>query len=325
MTSASPGWPDAADAVIRGDLTVAAANVTPADGAVVTSVAPVGLADREAGRVGFTTSLGLPKEPERILRDPHVSVAHHTRDHGFAASGSYVVAQGTASVDLRPSPERLAELMWASEPFLGETRRGPIRDWLLRENHQERVFIDVEVERVAVWPDPAAHGPMTATGAAWPEEPNVQKSPEERYGPARRPRRGRTADRRAAAPAAGLPRCRRPPCDCPGGGPRARRREATARRGPWTVAAGRAQSRVPRPSLPASARPAGHAHAHRTADRHRRRLPLRPHTSTGLAAPPYKTFLTASKRLLAQYELRRTRRDGTAARAQALAAHSPMD
>jgi hypothetical protein len=37
-----------------------------------------------------------------------------------------------------------------------------------------------------------------------------------------------------------------------------------------------------------------------------------PHTSTGLAAPPYKTFLTASKRLLAQYELRRTRRDGTA-------------
>ncbi|MFF7717565.1 hypothetical protein [Streptomyces sp. NPDC007988] len=50
-----------------------------------------------------------------------------------------------------------------------------------------------------------------------------------------------------------------------------------------------------------------------------------PHTSTDLAAPPYKTFLTASKRLLAQYELRRTRRDGTAARPQALAAHSPMD
>lgn len=89
MTSASPGWPDAADAVIRGDLTVAAANVTPADGAVVTSVAPVGLADREAGRVGFTTSLGLPKEPERILRDPHVSVAHHTRDHGFAVARTW--------------------------------------------------------------------------------------------------------------------------------------------------------------------------------------------------------------------------------------------
>jgi hypothetical protein len=172
MTSAPFRWPDAADAVIKGDLTVAVADVTPAGGAVDTSVSPVGLPDREAGLVNFTTSLGFPKKLDRILRDPHVSLVYHTREHGFAASSSYVLAQGTASVDLRPSPERLAELMRASEPFLGKTRRGPIWDWLLREYHQQRVFVDVEVERVAAWPDLAGRGAMTVTGAACPEAPH---------------------------------------------------------------------------------------------------------------------------------------------------------
>ncbi|MFF7603242.1 hypothetical protein [Streptomyces mirabilis] len=55
MTSAPLSWPDAAGPVIRGDLTVAIAYVTPAGGAVVTSVSPLGLGNREAGRIGFTT------------------------------------------------------------------------------------------------------------------------------------------------------------------------------------------------------------------------------------------------------------------------------
>jgi hypothetical protein len=96
-------------------------------------------------------SLGFPKKIERILRDPNVAIAYHTRDHGFATSDSYVLAQGAASVDLRPSPERLAELMRASEPFLGEVRRGPLWDWLLREYHQERVFVDIALKRVTAW------------------------------------------------------------------------------------------------------------------------------------------------------------------------------
>ncbi|MFD7406506.1 hypothetical protein ACFV7R_28370 [Streptomyces sp. NPDC059866] len=318
MTSAVR-WPDVADAVIRGDLTVAVAYVTPADGAVVTSVSPVGLADREAGRVGFTTSLGFPKKLERILRDPHVALAYHTREHGFAAGSSYVLAQGTASVDLRPSPQRLAELMRASELFLGETRRGPIWDWLLREYHQERVFVDVGVERVALWPDPAARGAMTVTGAAWPKAPTAQRPPRKGTGP-------RVDLAALARQIGGLPH------------------RLLAYRGadgfpvivPVAVTghddAG-LHLDVPPGLLPPGGRRAGFlAHAFRpqcvglgmrtltgwltVTDESAR---YAPHTSKGLAAPPNKTLLTVSNGLLAKYGLWRARRDGTAARLQNLA------
>ncbi|MFE7792634.1 hypothetical protein [Streptomyces sp. NPDC057460] len=324
MTSAPVRWPDTADAVIRGDLTVAAAYVTPAGGVVVTSVSPVGLADREAGLVGFTTSLGFQKKLERILRDPHVSLAYHTRDHGFAASSSYVLAQGTASVDLRPSPERLAELMRASEPFLGETKRGPIWDWLLREYHQERVFVDVGVERVTVWPDLAARGAMTVTGAAWPEEPAEQKPPKNGTGP-------RVDVAAVARQIGGLPH------------------RLLAFRGadgfpvivPVAVTghddAG-LHFDVPPGLLPPGGRRAGFlAHAFRpqcvglgmrtftgwltVTDEGAR---YAPHTSKGLAAPPYKTLLTVSNGLLAKYGLWRARRDGTAAGLQDLAARGQV-
>jgi hypothetical protein len=52
-------WLDEAQQVISGDIT-AAAYLTPAGGAVVTAVAPFGIADRGRGMVGFTTSLGFP-------------------------------------------------------------------------------------------------------------------------------------------------------------------------------------------------------------------------------------------------------------------------
>jgi hypothetical protein len=48
-------WPDEVDDVLAGDLTAALAYVTPAGGAVVTAVAPVGLRDRAARTVTFTT------------------------------------------------------------------------------------------------------------------------------------------------------------------------------------------------------------------------------------------------------------------------------
>ncbi|WP_055588413.1 hypothetical protein [Peterkaempfera griseoplana] len=325
MISDPVRWPDAAEAVIRGDLTVAVAYVTPAGGAVATSVSPVGLGDREAGTSGFTTSLGFPKKLERILRDPHVSLAYHTREHGFAASSSYVLAQGAASVDLRPSPERLAELMRASEPFLGETRRGPVWDWLLREYHQERVFVDVQVERVAVWPDLTARGAMTITGAAWPDMPTEQKPPRNGTGP-------RVDVAALARQIAGLPH------------------RLLAYRGadgfpvivPVTVTghddAG-LRLDVPPGLLPPGGRRAGFlAHAFRpqcvglsmrtltgwltVTDEGAR---YAPHTSKGLAAPPYRTLLTVSNGLLAKYGLWRARRDGTAARLQSLTVRAPAD
>jgi hypothetical protein len=60
-------WSDDAEEVIRGDLTAAAAYITPGKGAVVTAVAPCGIGQRDTGVLGFTTSLGFGKKLERII------------------------------------------------------------------------------------------------------------------------------------------------------------------------------------------------------------------------------------------------------------------
>jgi hypothetical protein len=54
-------WSADVGEVFRGDLTAAAAYLTPAGGAVATGVAPCGLANGEAGMIWFTTSLGLAR------------------------------------------------------------------------------------------------------------------------------------------------------------------------------------------------------------------------------------------------------------------------
>src|SRR6516165_11819785 len=93
-------WPDEIDEIFRGDLTAAAAYVTRAGGAVVSTIAPLGVDWCEAGPIGFTTSLGFPKKLERIAADPRVVIAYHTREHGFSTKPDFVLAQGIASVDL---------------------------------------------------------------------------------------------------------------------------------------------------------------------------------------------------------------------------------
>src|SRR5215212_3636878 len=100
-------WPDDVDGVIAGDMTAALAYVTPAGGAVVTAVAPIGLRDRERGTVGFTTSLGFGKKLERIRQNPRVTLAYHERKHGFAEGTSYVMVQGDAALTLEPDRELL--------------------------------------------------------------------------------------------------------------------------------------------------------------------------------------------------------------------------
>lgn len=177
MTTGPVTWPDPVDDVVRGDLTVAVAYNTPAGGTVVASVSPVGLADRDAGSVGFTTSLGFPKKLERILRDPRVSLAYHTRLHGYADDPSYVLAQGRTVLDMDPSAERLGVLLAAAERFLGPNKQGRVWDWVLREYLRERVFADVTVERLAVWPDLTARGVPDVTGPALPPAPDPQRPP----------------------------------------------------------------------------------------------------------------------------------------------------
>src|SRR5205807_263333 len=93
-------WSDLDDEVIGGDLTAALAYRTPAGGAVVTAVAPIGLRDRARGVVGFTTSLGLSRKLERIKREPRIALAYHARKHGFADGSEYVLVQGDADITL---------------------------------------------------------------------------------------------------------------------------------------------------------------------------------------------------------------------------------
>src|SRR6185503_5629155 len=118
-------WPDRADEAVAGDLTAAVAYVTPAGGAVVTAVAPIGLRDREAGTVSFTTSLGFGRKLERIARNPRVALAYHAREHGFADSSDYVLVQGDATASTEPSRDYLENVLRpAATRFMGPPKEG---------------------------------------------------------------------------------------------------------------------------------------------------------------------------------------------------------
>jgi hypothetical protein len=118
-------WSDEDDQIIGGDLTAALAYVTPAGGAVVTPVAPLGLRDRGAATVKFTTSLGFGRKLDRIEANPRVALAYHAREHGFATEPRFVLVQGTAGYDVNPDPTVLAEQVRpASTRFMGAPRTG---------------------------------------------------------------------------------------------------------------------------------------------------------------------------------------------------------
>jgi hypothetical protein len=177
-------WPDEVDRVLGGDMTAALAYVTPAGGTVVTGVSPVGMRDREAGTVTFTTSFGFGRKLERLERDPHVALAYHAREHGLADGPLFVLVQGTA----RPIPEVDEE--WNEKvlgpqavPFLGEPRRGPLWDRLLREYYADRVPVTVDVERMVVWPSLDCSGEAAVHGSPRPADPPSQSPPKKGTGP----------------------------------------------------------------------------------------------------------------------------------------------
>jgi hypothetical protein len=312
-------WPDDADEVIRGDLTAAAAYLTPAGGAVVTAVAPCGIGQRDTGVLGFTTSLGFGKKLERIIRDPHVALAYHAREHGFSASPAFVLAQGMATVDLRPSRARLEALTPQAERYVGKVVRGPVWDRLLREYYGERVVVDIAVHRVAVWPDLSASGEMEVSGAVWPGLADPQTPPKNGTG-------ARVDVAKAARRIATLPH------------------RVLAYRGadgfpvivPVQIAGhDRAGLRlvVPGGLLPPGGRRAGLlAHAYRPQlvglstriytgwlQVSRDGAVYAPHTSKGFVAPPSKNTLLVLNGLLAKFGLWQARRHGTAEHLQRLA------
>jgi hypothetical protein len=177
-------WPDEDDAIIAGDLTAVLAYLTPAGGAVLTPVAPVGLRDRAAGTVGFTTSLGFGRKLDRIRENPGVALAYHAREHGFASSPRFVLVQGRATYDATPDRDVLeTQIGPAAERFMGPPKRGPFWDRWLSAYYGDRVVVTVAVERVLSWPDAACAGEPAVAGSPLPPAPESQQAPGRGTGP----------------------------------------------------------------------------------------------------------------------------------------------
>jgi hypothetical protein len=193
-------WSDEIDDVLAGDLTAGLAYVTPAGGAVVMGVSPVGLRDRQAGEVTFTTSLGFGRKLERIRREPRVALAYHAREHGFSGSPRYVLVQGRASFSSAPDEHYLNEVVTPSAArFFGSPKRGAFWDRWLREYYRVRVPVTVAIERITSWPDLRCRGGGEVLGAPAPsEQPAPQSPPKKGTGP-------RVDSERAARRTARLP------------------------------------------------------------------------------------------------------------------------
>ena len=177
-------WDDEVDAILAGDLTAGLGYRTPAGGVVVQAVAPIGLRDRVAGTIGFTTSLGFSKKLERIARDPRVSMAYHAREHGFAAGSSqYLLVQGRAEVVAEPSAEQREEVREQATLHLGAPATGVFWDRWLREYYQARVPVRIAVERILVWPGLLCEGAPRVIGAPEAGSPEPQRPPKGGTGP----------------------------------------------------------------------------------------------------------------------------------------------
>jgi hypothetical protein len=177
-------WPDHVDEILGADMTAALGYATPARGAVVMAVAPIGLRDRERGAVGFTTSLGFAKKLDRIRREPRVALAYHTRKHGRSNRRQFVLVQGRAEPVTEPTPEDRALVRRQAEQFLGSSRSGPFWDRWLREYYMVRIPVWVMAERITVWPDLACAGPPERFGLPEPvSTPDPQLAPAKGTGP----------------------------------------------------------------------------------------------------------------------------------------------
>jgi hypothetical protein len=191
------GWSDAADEILAGDQAVAAAYVTPAGGVVLLPLTNTGLREPETGRVTpFTSSVGMWKKLAKIQRNPRIAIAYHTRAHGFSERPEYLLVQGRAS--LTPLDDR----GWIEghrenwERFCGPRDVG-LWERPLRAYHW-RVAVEMDVERIVIWPDLSCRGEPNVHGPALPEDVEPQRPPRNGTGP-------RINHRRAARRAARLP------------------------------------------------------------------------------------------------------------------------
>ena len=303
-------WPDEADEIITGDLTAALAYVTPAGGAVVAAVAPIGLRDRDGGTVSFTTSLGLGRKLERIARNPRVALAYHAREHGFTARPEFVLVQGDATPAREPDRDYLEQTVRPQATrFLGAPKEGRLFwDRWLREYYQDRIPVAISVERMTVWPDGRCAGRPTGHGAPAPGDPPSQDEPARGAGP-------RLDSERAAKRLRALDHCLLAyvgadgypdvvPVEIAGAGPGGIRLGSERRLAPGSRRAGLLAHSY-RPQLIGLA-----ARQHTgwlTVDE--QGALYAPHTDTGFKAPAQKTLLLLANGLLAKRGLRRARRE----------------
>ncbi len=176
-------WPDTVDEILAGDLTAALSYSTPAKGAVPSAVAPIGMHDRDAGSVAFTTSLGFGKKLERIEADPRISLAYHAREHGRSDRPEFVLVDGRAIPDHGQSQARKDDIRERATDFLGGPKSGLFWDRWMREYYLVRVPVDVEVERLTVWPDLSCAGEPEVIGAPLPGPPQPQSPPKKGTAP----------------------------------------------------------------------------------------------------------------------------------------------
>lgn len=302
-------WPDDVDSILGGDLTAALAYVTPAGGAVVTAVAPIGLRNREEGTVTFTTSLGLGKKLERIERDPRVALAYHAREHGFADGDSFVLVQGTCRPVPPADPEWNERVLGpASERFMGPPRRGLFWDRWLQEYYADRVPVTVDVERIVVWPAPDCSGTPQIHGAQLPEgSPEPHDPPKKGTGP------------RLDASKAGTKIARLPHTLLAWRGADGLPVVQAARIDGAGAEGIRVSSQAPLPPGGRRAGLLGHSYQAKLiglqARQHTGWLEdglYAPHTENSFRAPANKTLLLLGNGLLAKQGLRRARREGRA-------------
>jgi hypothetical protein len=189
---------EAAEEVIAGDQAVAFGYVTPAEGVVLLPLTNTGWPAREGRLTPVSSSVGMWRKLMRIRQNPYVAVAYHTRTHGFSERPEYVLVQGRAALTSTEDRGWVERHLANWERFSGPRDVGPVWERWLSAYHW-RVGVEIEVDRVVVWPDLTCDGePQVIGSALLNDSPPPQEPPLKGTGP-------RVDHRRAARRAARLP------------------------------------------------------------------------------------------------------------------------
>jgi hypothetical protein len=171
-------WPETVREILAGDQAFAFARVTPAKGVVLTPLTNTGLTDPEAGKATpFTSSIGATKKFEKLAKYPKVAIAYHSRAHGFSERPEFVLLQGRGSHGPPSDRGWIERNLEAWERYAGPRDVGPLFERWLRYYHW-RVPMEIDVERVVVWPDLACRGQPQVYGKPLPNQaPPPQTTP----------------------------------------------------------------------------------------------------------------------------------------------------